>query len=156
MPLKSSARLRASLLVAAFAGLPVAASEAMAQQAQTQSATVSRFIERGRRSVIWRAFAINPDCTTIRGFTVRIERLPQQGEIELEKVERTIDRSFLTPFVRPDQAERIRRCMGASVPIIAVFYTPRAGYSGFDDLLVRNISSNRQRETAIEIKVAVQ
>ena len=142
--------------MAAAAGLPLLASEARSQDVETRQAIVQRFLERGQRSVIWRAFAVNPDCTTIRGFTVRIERLPRQGRIELEKIERIIDRSFFTPFVAPIQAARLRRCFGTTIPIIAVFYTPQPGFAGRDSLLVRNISPDRQRETAVEIRVAVQ
>ena len=106
--------------------------------------------------MVWWAYSINEDCTTVRGFSLLIERLPKHGEITLDKVDRNIDRSFYGYRASARTVGRINRCLGKSVPVLSVFYTGKPGYSGFDDFsLVRKNPSGRNQR-AVEIKVAVR
>jgi hypothetical protein len=151
--------IRAAIALAAacaFGAAPAILSPASAQGASVTEEMVRRVVPRGARSIIWRSYGLNPDCTTLRGFTLEIERLPRHGRVVLEKVERTIDRTFFTHRVSPRQAAILRGCIGRTVPIIAAFYTARSGYSGFDDLSLRTTSVDGRRQFAVEVRIAVR
>jgi hypothetical protein len=134
----------------------LAAAPAQAQPASTANETVSRVAERNRKTRIWRSFGINPDCSTIRGFNVRVDRLPKHGVAALEKTTMTIDESFITMRSSREDVARIRGCFGKEVPIIAVYYAPTEGFSGFDDMRMAITSANRQRQRIVEFRIAVR
>jgi hypothetical protein len=145
--------LAASVIAGAVAAAPAPAA---AQPRSTINETVSRRVDRGQKVRVWRSFGINRDCTTIRGFNVRVDRLPKSGTVELEKRSMIIDESFITMRSSTEDVARVRGCFGKEVPIIAVFYTANPGFSGFDDMEVIITNSTGERQRIVEMKIAVR
>jgi hypothetical protein len=146
---------RPARIVAALAFV-AAATAATAQEVRTQQLTVSQFVPRAVRTQVWFYHAFDENCALIRGFDVAVERMPKHGDVALDKVERVIDDSFINTRDSFDNIRRVRRCFGRPMPVIALTYTGRSGYSGFDDLRMVNTSADGKSKRLIEFKIGVQ
>jgi hypothetical protein len=145
-----------AVLCVAAAAICAFPAPSAAQARETINETITRSAERNRKTRIWRSFGVNRDCTTIRGFNVRVDRLPKNGTVELEKLTMTIDESFITMRSTTQSNERVRGCFGKEVPVIGVFYTGSPGFSGFDDMQIVITNSTGERQRIVEMKLAVR
>ncbi len=123
---------------------------------QVVNETISRFVERDRRTVIWRSYAILPNCETVRGFNVRIEKMPSNGVVALEKIETTISNSLINFRSTPELIANVNKCLGRPLPVIAVYYTPNPAFTGFDSVGMVTTSANARRQRIVEFKIAVR
>jgi hypothetical protein len=134
------------------------AGAASAQDAVVKRETFSQFVFRDTRTAIWKSFALQQDCATVRGFNVRIERLPKHGKVELRKESAVIDRTFFNFSFQldPEMAANVTRCQGKVVPVIMVYYTSNRGYSGFDDMEMVVTAADRRLQRVQEFKIGVR
>jgi hypothetical protein len=153
---RQSAMFGAAALAMMAAGPTKLSIQVQAQPRQTVLETVSRSVFSEQRTLVWRSYAINNDCTTIRGFNVRVDRLPKNGKVALEKISVIIDQSLINFRVPAEQIARIQGCYGKEVPAIAVYYTSNPGHSGFDDMELTITSASRNRQRTVEMKIAVR
>jgi hypothetical protein len=129
---------------------------AEAQPRTTTNETVTRKVDRNQKTRVWRSFGFNRDCSTIRGFNVRVDRLPKHGTVDLEKITMIIDESFITMRSTARSNETVRGCFGKEAPVIGVFYTSNPGYSGFDDMQVTITNASGERQRVVEMRIAVR
>jgi hypothetical protein len=131
---------------------------ASAQDAVVKRETFSRFVFRDTRTAIFKSFALQADCLTVRGFNVRVDRLPKNGTVELRKETVVVDRTFFdVPFqLDSEMAANITRCQGKNVPVIMVYYTSKPGYSGFDDMELVVTAADRRLQRVQEFKIGVR
>jgi hypothetical protein len=132
------------------------AGAASAQDVVVKRETFSRFVYRDTRTDIWKSFALQADCATVRGFNVRVDRLPSNGRVELRKETVVIDRTFYSFQLDPEMTANVTRCQGKSVPVIMVSYKSNPGYSGFDDMLLVVTAADRRAQRVQEFKIAVR
>ncbi len=144
-----------SARVSAFICLFLASGPALAQRMQGEALSRDRIVRAGVKTQIWTAWALTPDCEVVRGFNVQVVRLPRHGAVALEKVQEVITPRWLGHSVPPQRLAIVRRCMGAPVTTIGVFYTANASHPGDDSLsiIITNASQTRQRALEIGIRV---
>ncbi len=149
-------RLVARLLVAAIVPSGVALPPAAAQEARSERLVVSAFVERNVKSQIWFYHAFDSNCVLVRGFNVAVERLPKNGDVQLDKVERVIDESFINTRDSFANIQQVRRCFGRTMPVIMLSYTGKRGYTGFDELVMTNTSADGQSKRIIDFRLGVR
>jgi hypothetical protein len=143
--------------IAAFLfGLLACAAAANAQDVRIDREMASRFVDRQRKTQIWYYHAFNRDCSLIRGFNVRIEQMPKHGTVELEKVDKVIDASFATFRASEETRQRVKNCIGRTIPVIVTYYTSNPGYSGFDSLVMVTTSATGRAQRFVDFRIAVR
>ena len=111
---------------------PAAAPPMAAPPAEdTTSVTAKRSAVAGMVLRVNFATAINPDCTALPLFTVRITKPPAHGVVKIEAGE-----EFPTFPISNVRSE----CNKQRVPGVLVSYTPDANYAGADTFVLHTIS----------------
>jgi hypothetical protein len=127
---------------------------AVAQQVIDE--TLSRFVFRNDRTVVWFSFQVDGQCKVIRGFNLAVVRPPRHGRVALGKVDRIIDRTFFSFRLTPAEAAIVTRCQGRTVPVLQASYTSEKDFTGFDDMLIVVTSPDRSSQRRVEMKIGVR
>ncbi len=145
-----------AIKMTAFASYLLASAPLLAQDLPGDVVSRYRNVHAGIKTKVWTSWALTPDCQVVRGFNVRVVRLPRHGTAALEKVEEVITPRWLSHAVPPDRLAIVRRCMGMTVTTIGVFYTAKSLHPGNDSLSIVITNAAQTRQRALEISITVQ
>lgn len=133
------------LLPACVPHQPISGPTGTVPPAVVQSGPIKFKFLSGRISVISRVFEVNPDCSSRGLSTYRILKQPSHGFVATSEIQ-----DFPSyPAANPRSA-----CNTKKVPGMEMTYTPEAGFSGIDTMVVETIASEGRVTTAtLEITI---
>lgn len=143
-------------IVSFYFSVTTLATPAGAEEMRTRHEMLSSFVRSGTEAELWRQSDIDKNCETYRGFSVDIERLPKFGTANLRKIGKIITDRWITFRTGNNKRKHIKNCLGRSVPVIMVYYTPNPGYSGFDDLKIVTTNPRTRVRRHVEFRIAVR
>ena len=124
--------------------------------APVQAETRSVFVDSNKRTRLFFWHGINDECSVRRGFNVSVSKLPQHGQVTLEKRDIVITDQLINFRLSANAAATIRKCRGKTTTVISVYYTSNRDYRGFDSVSTLNTSANGKSKSTIEHKIAVR
>lgn len=117
---------------------------------------INRSVPAGQQTRLWFAWGIAPDCQTLRGWSVTVVQSPRNGTASLARAPETITETLIRRgHTQAQQLQFARRCIGSEILTISLNYTPKAGFTGTDSLVVESKSTRGvpQRRTTFNINV---
>lgn len=153
--LHTGPRRRLTAMAAGFLAVGAWAVPARAQPVPYLPIDVPRTVTSGAQSRVWFVWGLQPDCSTRRGFNVRIARLPAHGTASLAKTNEVVAEDWIHPSMGRRKRLEMAYCIGRTAPVINVFYKSKPGFRGSDSMavVITNAFQTRQRVVSIQVDV---
>lgn len=117
---------------------------------------VESSVQAGSQARIWFVWGLLPDCSTRRGFNVRVARTPQYGVASLQKTNEIVSDDWVQPHMGRRKVRQASYCAGRTAPVISVFYRPKSGFRGDDEMSVVITNAKNSRQDILKFKISVR
>ena len=148
--------MRRSAIMLIAATLTSASSPSHAQPMINHDRVLTYTVQQGTRSRVWFVWGLLPDCSTRRGFNVRVVTLPRHGTASLEKTNEVVSTDWVQPFMGRRKQLQPAHCIGRTAPVISVFYNAKPGFRGEDSMAIVATSARVEMQNILRFQITVR